>query len=121
MADLSLWEHADHLASSRTDRFFRQMTSEWGPPYAADGDVEAPTGWFCMLQVVRAEVAEFAAQDGDPWITERRNLSLGWYAVIQDNLGFVYAFYYGEGDKARQALSEDFDKVADQYYRWETE
>ena len=77
--------YSDFVMAAVTDDFFRWYTN-WEMASWADGQVDAPTGWFAVCNIDRSDVAEYAAESGDPTISRHIQPTPGWFLVQIDNL-----------------------------------
>lgn len=106
------------LAPSRTDSFFRYHDSE-RTSVEFDGDVESPIGHFTLLEVTRSVIADYVSEWGDPWISEARNFSPGWYILVVGEDGTIWAFdYRGDGVFAEERARKDFREAQRVYSEW---
>lgn len=118
--------YSDFVMAGATDNFFRWYTG-WEMPAWADGNVEAPTGWFAVCTVDSADIAQHYFESGDYSVTSyfKRPMLGAYYLVQIDSLGFVYTVSY-EGldgqrpiwDQRRRALA-DFNRLRRLYIQWE--
>lgn len=113
-------DHAKFVAPGRTDRFFKWLDED--EFVSTNGNVEAPTGWFGLLNLTREKIAEWVATDGDPWMSERRNFEPGWYIVNVNNDGLVWAHGYGEDVTFNEeGARADYATLEARYSRWDTD
>ena len=115
--------YSDFVMAAVTDDFFRWYTN-WEMASWADGQVDAPTGWFAVCNIDRSDVAEYTAESGDPTISRHVKPTPGWFLVQIDNLGMVYTVSY-EGldgsrpvDEQRRRALADFNRLSRMYYKW---
>lgn len=102
---------AESVAAGHADPFLK-----WIEDFEADsGNVEAPTGWFALVHITRGTVADWVSQEGDPWMSERRNFTPGWYILQVNHLGFIHGWYYADATAAERDYA-DLDRA---YGEWE--
>lgn len=112
------------LMSGRADGFFRYHDSE-STFIEETGDVESIIGHATLRKVERDDIAAYASEHGDPWITERRNFEPGWYVDVRGEDGTIWAFHYAcDEDKvtpcvgAELAARKDFAEAQRVYSNW---
>ena len=117
MVNLEYW-NAEYTAPSRADTFLKHTSLAADD---TDGNVEAPMGWFCYMDINRDDVAAYVSRFGDPWLSEARNFQPGWYAIVEDNNGLVFGFFYGVSSdlKAGEKAREDFETARKAYVAWD--
>lgn len=103
------------LMSSRADDFFRYHDHE--STYIDDnGDQASPVGHFTLRCVFGDDVIKFNRTDfATPWVTNSRNLPIGWYIDARGEDGAVWAFHYPDGEAAAR---RDFDEGVRVYCEW---
>lgn len=113
-----MFDHGS-LMPSYTDDVFRYLISVIPPDYA-DGDVEAPTGWFCILTPTREEIAHAVSITGSPRAGEAGVFAFGAaYGVRQNHEGIVWAFEYVDVDpQSDESVYYDFDRAGEEYDEW---
>lgn len=114
------------LVSSRADDFFRYHDHE-RTMVEETGSVESHVGHATLRKVERDVIAAYASEHGDPWVTERRNFTPGWYVDVRGEDGTVWAFYYGgycaehddvEGTLPEEVARRDFAEAQRVYSQW---
>jgi hypothetical protein len=124
----TFYERAEYVAAGNADDFFKWLdTDEF---VETTGEAESPLGWVGLLRCDRDLIATYVSTFGDPWMSERRNFSPGWYIVRIDDAGFVWGMAYGgncdlHGDlcadtAAEEAARADFaeaEEVASAWWR----
>ena len=129
MHEVDLFEHANFIGSARGDAFFRWLDpDQW---VADTGNVEAPTGHVALVQVSAELIREYVSSAGDPWMSERRNFTPGWYLVKTNEQGTVWAFGYDGWCEWHEAFCadsfeemkarHDFAVIEKQYAEWDSE
>jgi len=107
------------LMPSYTDDVIRYLLND-GPPDYADGEVDAPTGWFAILTPTREEIAHAVSITGSPRAGEAGVFRLGAsYGVRQNSDGIVWAYEYVDVDpQSDESVYHDFDRAVDEYASW---
>jgi hypothetical protein len=124
--EVQLFEHADGIEAARTDVFFKWLSPDY---WTADtGNVEAPTGHVALIQLTPDLIRQYVTEEGDPWMSERRNFSPGWYLLKTDNNGLVWAHSYGGWCGMHEAfcadtfeemkVRHDFEVIEKAYAEW---
>lgn len=116
--------YGDFVMAQRTDDFFRWLISEQMPTWA-DGNTEAPVGWFAVVRPEREDLIAYVQESGDPALSNSRLVKANqWYVVQIDTRGFVYTISYegldglrSESDQRRRALA-DFNRLTRHYSAW---
>lgn len=113
-----MFDHGS-LMPSYTDDVIRYLLND-GPPDFADGDVEAPTGWFAILLPTREEIAHAVSITGSPRAGESGVFVPGAaYGVRQNHEGIVWAFEYTDVDpQSDESVYHDFDRAVDAFNAW---
>jgi hypothetical protein len=111
----------DHgtLMLSYTDDVFRYLVNS-APPDYADGDVEAPTGWFAIVIPLPGELAHAVSITGSPRAGEAGVFAPGAaYGVRLDVYGNIWAFEYTDVDpQSDESVYYDFDRAVEEYNQW---
>lgn len=114
-----MFDHGN-LMPSYTDDVFRYLVNAQPPEYA-DGEVEAPTGWFGILEKPsRQEIAHAVSITGSPRAGEAgvfgASASYG-FRVNSDGLIWVYE-YTDDDPQSDESVYYDFDRAVDEYNAW---
>jgi len=111
------YERSKYILPSRADDFLKFIEEDWYE--AVTGSVESPVGWVGLVHVDRDLIARWVAFAGDPWMSEARNFSPGWYIVRIDDNGLVFGIDYGgEETLAEENARADFDEADRTYMEW---
>lgn len=112
------------LVSGRADDFFRYHNHE-ATEVASTGHVDSPVGYVTLRKFERDDIAKYASEHGDPWITATRNFPPGWYIDGRGEDGAVWAFHYAcpeddhsECGYAEFAARKDFAEAVRVYGDW---
>lgn len=111
------FERSKHIAAGRADDFLKS----YSPDYflAETGNVESPIGFLALVDITREDIAEYVTREGDPWMSEARNFSPGWYLIKFDNNGLVWGIDYGGSSTfSEEAAREDFAEADRAYGEW---
>lgn len=99
---------------SDRDEILWTMTLE-GWANESDGNVECPTGYFCLVTNEPAEIPEIAQAFSDVIPEDFDTAELvGNFIVTEDDRGFVSVIEYPGPDSARKA----YDMMSAEYSRW---
>lgn len=112
----------DHgtLMPSYTDDVFKYLIGAIPPDYA-DGDVEAPTGWFGIIEKpTKDEIARAVSVTGSPRAGESGVFAFGAsYAFRQNSDGLVWVYEYLDVDpQSDESIYHDFDRMVEEYGAW---
>lgn len=111
----------DHgtLMPSYTDDVIRYLLND-GPPDYADGEVDAPTGWFAILIPTRDEIAHAVSITGSPRAGEAGVFAFGAaYGVRVNGDGIVWAHEYTDVDpQSEESVYADFDRMVEDHEKW---
>lgn len=114
-----MYDHERSIASAYADRMFRWLAS--GDLVEEDtGSVDAPMGHVARIRVDEKDIAEYASEFGDPWVTEAHNVETGWYLITTTDTGVVWAHYYGSADSTQDLANQivDFREIERAYAVW---
>lgn len=102
-----MYAMTDKSRTVESDRFFKDAASgEWS--YESSGNVEAPTNWFCLLEV--------DAHLREAWTYQiPASVEDGLYLVSIDNNGLVWA----EQADTDEATRANYNELHKQYLAWE--
>lgn len=93
-----LFNNAEYMAAGYADDFLKWIDDLY---YAEiTGSVDEPPGWCGLVHIDRDLIASYVSEAGDPWISERRNFTPGWYIIRIDSDGFVWGYHYADQDAA---------------------
>jgi hypothetical protein len=108
------------LVHSNWDNCFKSIvTGEWG--VKSDGDVEAPSGYFALVEVPlnlreRADMVDACRNNFDndeDWFT----IEPGWYITSENNQGLIYVWKMPD----KSAAEICYDGLQREYSRWSSE
>ena len=99
------YEHAEFTAPGHADPFFKWLDQD--EYVSTTGDVDSPLGWVGLIKVDEDQIRTWVSSQGDPWMSEARNFSAGWYIVRQDSNGLVWGLGYGGWCDQHQAFCAD--------------
>lgn len=116
--------YAEHTAPGRADSLLRYIANQDTGPWTA-GHVEASTGWFMTTMIDSTDIAEYASEFGDPWITEQHNFEPGYYMIQINNDGLIWGHYYGPPNIGhqwdnipRRRMLADFNRMVRLFREW---
>lgn len=101
--------YAEFVVAGQYDGFFRWHTSMFDPSQE-DGNVEAPTGWFAVIEATSENIAAYASA-GNPHASR---LTPGRYLFQQDNDGIVWVHEY----RSERRLLADYHRLTRLYTDW---
>lgn len=106
----------DKAVTDEEMAFFKAIPADWYEQ--VDGNVEAPTGWFGLLEIDE-QFRENWEQDAEEGvgISMPESIQLGLYLVTIDNDGLIWA---EQGD-TRHATSTEFTHKCDVFRAWDDE
>lgn len=109
----------NELASQHDDTFKEICIEEWGNQ--SDGNVEAPTGYFWLVEVADGSVdnqwqsfMESVQSELEKYDATFVNPDPGWYVVVQDNNGIWFVHECASELDARRL----FSNLAESYNEW---
>lgn len=110
LSERQFFANADHEAADRSDSLLR-----WANGGAfVHTETGSATEWDFHLSKIYISgdiVAQYASENGDPWVTESRNFTPGWYLVKTNSDGLVWGYRYASETYA----DSDFDHVNQVY------
>jgi len=89
----ALYERAAFIAPGRADDFLKWLDEN--DAVEVTGACLAPTGHVMLMLIDRDIISTWVSSQGDPWMSEGRNFTPGWYIVRTDDTGFVWGIGYG--------------------------
>lgn len=112
------YDRAKFETSGRADDFLRSLDTSFA--VAETSTVECPLGHLSLHLITRDQIAEYVSREGDPWMSEERNFSPGWYIVRTDEQGFIFGIGYGEDYVFNEeGARADFAEAEYAYAMWD--
>ena len=102
------------LLDSQYDNLFKAIISA-GWNVKSDGDVEAPSGFFALVEVPDhpGELSEMQDAVGDETIDDEWP-DCGWYVTREDSDGLIFVY-----EQSSQRVAETaYDKLQDDFLDW---
>lgn len=115
------YEHSKGIALGKYDPFFRWIGGDW---FIEDtGEVDCPIGHVALVEVDQAMIDEYRDEVLKHWreVLAFEIPDLGWYVLITDSNGIIFAQEYGTGTLSEEGARADFAEAERTYSEWDTD
>lgn len=115
----TLYERAAYQTAGRVDSFLRWFAGT--DRYTEEtGHVDSLLGWVALCNITRDDIREWVTEEGDPWMSEGRNFSPGWYIIRINSDGLIWGMsYFTEaGARADYEAAENTAEVLGVGFDW---